>query len=218
MAFMAFTTRTAKEAVKVHQRYAIRDLKPHPYSHMCSKVTMPQPLEKPLRSKRSHRRPIPSPPPSLAHLAHANASGPGHPISSFPDFQSPNIPTTNGTSTIRLSSHPNPTPISFPPTSNHNSSAANNANNNHITPHSRPQMPPATFDDLLVSQARPHWRDMGEADPEEYRTRQERRYQASAAGMDEGRTRGRDRERERERDVEGSGGSGSGGGFTAVNG
>lgn len=59
---------------------------------------------------------------------------------------------------------------------------------------------------------------MNEADPDEYRTRHERRYQASAAGMDEPRTRGRERERERERDVEGSGGSGSGGGFTAVNG
>lgn len=57
---------------------------------------------------------------------------------------------------------------------------------------------------------------MGEVDTEEYRTRHERRYQTSAAGMDEARTRGR--ERERERDVEGSGGSGSGGGFTAVNG
>lgn len=54
---------------------------------------------------------------------------------------------------------------------------------------------------------------MSEADTEEYRTRHERRYQASAAGMDEVRTRGRERERERERDVESSGG-----GFTAVNG
>lgn len=54
---------------------------------------------------------------------------------------------------------------------------------------------------------------MSEVEPEEYRTRHERRYQVSS-GMDEGRTRGR----ERERDVEGSGGSGSGRGFTAVNG
>lgn len=199
----------------------------------------PTPLEKPLRSKRSHRRPIPSPPPSLAHLAHPNASGPGHPISSFPGFQSPNIPTTNGTSTIRLSSHPNQPPISFPSTSNHNTLPANHANNNHISPsHSRPQMAPTTFDEfyetryrrqrqfhtecpteeLLLAQARRDWRELGEADTDEYRTRNERRYQASAAGMDEARTRGRERERERERDVEGSGGSGSGGGFTAVNG
>ncbi|MCJ1424648.1 hypothetical protein MMC29_002536 [Sticta canariensis] len=176
----------------------------------------PQPLEKPLRSKRSHRRPIPSPPPSLAHLARANASAPGHPISSFPDFQSP-ISTTNGTSTIRLTSHPNAPPITFSTASNHNNPVANIANNNHINPsHSRPQMPPTTFDEILVAQPRRDRRDMGEVDTEEYRIRHERRYQTSAAGMDEARTRGR--ERERERDVEGSGASGSAGGFTAVNG
>lgn len=68
----------------------------------------------------------------------------------------------------------------------------------------------------MVAQPRRDRRDMGELDADEYRIRHERRYQTSAAGMDEARTRGR--ERERERDVEGSGGSGSGGGFTAVNG
>lgn len=75
-------------------------------------------------------------------------------------------------------------------------------------------MPPTAFDDILGAPSRRDRRDMGEVDTEEYRIRHERRYQTSAAGMDEARTRGR----ERERDVEGSGGSGSGGGFTAVNG
>lgn len=159
----------------------------------------------------------------------------GHPTSSFPDFQSPTIPTTNGTSTIRLSSHANLAPVSFAPNSNNNNATTSNANNNLSPTHStRPAGYPSDFeefldtkyfrerqthpnyptDELLLNRARQDWADLASADKEEYGARRDRRYQAYQANADEGRGRGRDR------DVEGSGrsGSASGGGFTAVNG
>ncbi len=177
-----------------------------------------QPLEKPLRSKRSHRRPAPSPPPTLLHH---NAPPTGYPTSSFPE-----LPPTNGTLTMRLSTHPNSGPISFAP--NYNNANEILSSNHHISSmQSGPQQPPSPFDDFLerryyserqygdqtmdeqlIARAHRDWANMGEAETEVYRARHERRYQAYQAAMDES----------RERDVEGNRGSRGGGGFTAVNG
>ncbi|MCJ1349020.1 hypothetical protein MMC31_007255 [Peltigera leucophlebia] len=188
----------------------------------------PTPLEKPLRSKRSHRRAPPTPPPGLAHLVH-NVPSSGQPTSSFPDFQ-----PTNGTLTMRLNT--NSGPMSFAPISNHNNAHELELSNHHISPgNSRLQMPPAPFDDFyevnflsmrhrwpddndaqLTNRARREWANMGDADTEVYRARHEGRYQAFQTAMDE---RGpREREMERDRDVEGDTRSRGGGGFTAVNG
>ncbi|KAL9038762.1 MAG: hypothetical protein Q9214_005153, partial [Letrouitia sp. 1 TL-2023] len=77
----------------------------------------PTPNEKPLRSKRSHRRPIPSPPPTLppnlmsqpSNLSpHARQPVPYQgvfPMEQDPPYASPNIPTTNGTPNIHIPEH-----------------------------------------------------------------------------------------------------------------
>ena len=214
----------------------------------ATKTSSAQPLEKPLRSKRSHRRPVPSPPASLVqHLGLANAPQPSHPTSSFPDFQSPPIPTTNGTSTLRLS-HPNPMNFTAHTPNHHAAPSATNTHHNHLSPashHTRLLPPPSPFDDFFETQyaqsqrypeihtdeqlaalARRAWEQMGDAEQEPWRALYEQRYQAYAEALNEGRGRGRERERRRERDGErekdrdgeGRGGLGSGGGFTAVNG
>ena len=80
-----------------------------------------QPHEKPLRSKRSHRRPVSSPPPNFGHQ-HPRPIAPSqaHPTSAyepprdgFRESAFQHVPTTNGHATIHYPPHPS----TYPPNS-----------------------------------------------------------------------------------------------------
>lgn len=197
-----------------------------------------QPNDKPLRSKRSHRRQIPSPPPHLV----PQLSTPNHPPHShsgqgfqtvFHPNQDPSfsvIPTTNGTPTTHLQPRPNP---SFVHANSQSPQAARGPRN--LIPFddffetaflSRPyDFPDCHSQDDLIALAQQHWQGMNETEREPWKIRYEQRQLEYHDTMAELARRG-SRERMRNMDggeprdveMEEQGGSGSGTGFTAVNG
>ncbi|MCJ1223467.1 hypothetical protein MMC12_000108 [Toensbergia leucococca] len=125
----------------------------------------PTPLEKPLRSKRSHRRPVASPPPLPQHLSMSHNLQLSHPTFQTltptpnplstthppPAFQPGPQPPTNGTPTHH---HHQPNPLAqstySPP------QPPPNYHNTHHQPH-QPPRPPLPFDDFYETcfRARP---------------------------------------------------------------
>lgn len=129
-----------------------------------SLTALSQPNEKPLRSKRSHRRPVSSPPPILGpQFPRPIAPSQGHPTSAFDapsnhpfrESSYQQAPTTNG--------HPG---MHFQP---HQSPYASNVARDHqqqLLPRAAPP-PPNAFEDFLENyvQARPN--EYPARDPEE---------------------------------------------------
>ena len=111
-----------------------------------------QPHEKPLRSKRSHRRPVSSPPPNFGHQ-HPRPIAPSqaHPTSAyepprdgFRESAFQHVPTTNGHTTIHYPPHPS----TYPPNS------AYQPEPQVMRP--RPQPPQAAFFNFLEGYIKRH--------------------------------------------------------------
>lgn len=170
-----------------------------------------QPLEKPLRSKRSHRRPVPSPPASvtqqlsISNQSFQQAFPPHHQEVPFPT-----IGTTNGTANVHIASQM----TSFPRTSNSNHVSSESHPVSEVTPFqeffaTRYAAHPERYPECrgneaeLLSLAHQTWEEMGEPGAEPWNARYEQRHSAPVMERDESmRGRGRERERERQRERE----------------
>lgn len=180
----------------------------------------PTPNEKPLRSKRSHRRPVSSPPPILGpQFPRPIAPSQGHPTSAFDapgnhpfrESSYQQAPTTNGHPGMHYQSHQSP----------YASNIGRDQQQQQLLPRAAP--PPNAFEDFLENyvQARPNeypardqeellqyargaWDDPAKVEYRRvYEERYGRRFQEYMDSVNELEERERyERERERERGYE----------------
>ncbi|KAL2056109.1 hypothetical protein ABVK25_003752 [Lepraria finkii] len=124
----------------------------------------PTPHEKPLRSKRSHRRPVSSPPPILGHQ-HPRPIAPSqaHPASAFEPPRDPfressfqHTPTTNGHTVMQY--QPRPTPFPLHPTHPHDQQQFISG---------PPQPPQPAFDAFLENYIKPNYEEFPRRNDEE---------------------------------------------------
>lgn len=152
-------TKKAKEVARDHQRYDIQARSPaHPLQLIEIRLltVFSQPNEKPLRSKRSHRRPVSSPPPILGpQFPRPIAPLQGHPTSAFDapgnhpfrESSYQQAPTTNGHPGMHFQPHQSPYP----------SNVARDHQQQQLLPRAAPP-PLNAFEDFLENyvQARPN--------------------------------------------------------------
>ena len=172
-------------------RYQARSASPPTSAQGTRSLTLlSQPNEKPLRSKRSHRRPVSSPPPMLGpQFPRPIAPSQGHPTSAFDvpgnhpfrESSYQQAPTTNGHPGMHFQPHQSPyasnvprehqqqqiLPRAAPPPIN----AFEDFLENYIQP--RPNEFPARNQDELLQYARGAWDDPSKV---EYRHVYEERY------------------------------------------
>ena len=156
-----------------------------------------QPHEKPLRSKRSHRRPVSSPPPNFGHQ-HPRPIAPSqaHPTSAyepprdgFRESAFQHVPTTNGHAAIHYPPHPStyppnsayqPEPQVMRPRPQPPQSAFFNFLEGYIKRH--PEKYPHQTQDELLQVAHRAWE---ETEAEEYKHYYEDKYQRELRAYDE---------------------------------
>ncbi len=156
-----------------------------------------QPHEKPLRSKRSHRRPASSPPPNFGHQ-HPRPIAPSqaHPTSSyepprdgFRESAFQHVPTTNGHTAIHYPPHPStyppnsayqPEPQVVRPRPQPPQSAFFNFLEGYIKRH--PEKYPHQTQDELLQVAHRAWE---ETEAEEYKHYYEDKYQREYRAYEE---------------------------------
>ncbi len=156
-----------------------------------------QPHEKPLRSKRSHRRPVSSPPPNFGHQ-HPRPIAPSQaqptsayepPRDGFRESAFQHVPTTNGHAAIHYPPHPStyppntsyqPEPQIMRPRPQPPQSAFFNFLEGYIKRH--PEKYPHQTQDELVQVAQRAWE---ETEAEEYKHYYEDKYQRELRAYEE---------------------------------
>ena len=174
-----------------------------------------QPHEKPLRSKRSHRRPVSSPPPNFGHQ-HPRPIAPSqaHPTSAyepprdgFRESAFQHVPTTNGHAAMHYPPHPStyppnttyqPEPQVMLPRPQPPQSAFFNFLEGYIKRH--PEKYPHQTQDELVQVAQRAWE---ETEAEEYKHYYEDKYQRELRAYEEQIAELERREREGMMEVQG---------------